>query len=271
MSAKIIKNLGLDYYLGGATPRDLAGEVSKSMLWAFNQSPFKWKYGPTFKPTKAMEWGTLVHSMLLTEDETDKLFAVSPYDDFRKTEAREWKEQQIADGKSVITQKDIDRAANCVSVIEEDQTFFSLGKKDYEVAVYNQIGDTKVRGMIDIVPESGPQLVDLKTTSSIESVSQLQGNIIRRGYHWQAALYLDLWNAASGENRDQFWFLFVEDTEPFETAWISLSDSLIEAGRVGYMNAILRWQKCVATKNWPKAIDGVIEVDLPAWAKQENQ
>lgn len=269
---KIVKNMGSSYYSSGATPANLSGPVSKSMLWAFHQSPYKWRHGKTKPATDAMAFGTLAHALLLDPKSFDDQFVVSPYDSFRTTEAKAWKADRIAEGKTIVDESDIDRAAELVTVIQDDPQFFGLGDIECEVAVFGAIGTTEVKGMIDIVPLNGNCLVDLKTTTSaITSLQNIQRLIVSRGYHWQAALYLDLYNAATGENRDQFWFLFVEDTEPFETAWISLSDDLIQAGRVAYMNAILRWQKCVATKQWPKAIDGVIEVDLPAWAKQENQ
>jgi hypothetical protein len=64
------------------------------------------------------------------------------------------------------------------------------------------------------------------------------------GYHWQAALYLDLVNGLSEqEPRTKFEFLFIEDQYPYEYAVIRLSEDFINLGRAGYMNAVAKWQK----------------------------
>jgi hypothetical protein len=90
-------------------------------------------------------------------------------------------------------------------------------------------------------------------------------SIISRGYHWQAALYLDLWNAATGEKRNRFVFCFIEVTEPYESAWVEVSPALIEAGRAGYMNALAKWQSCVAIDVWPRQHEGITLIEKPAY------
>ena len=94
---------------------------------------------------------------------------------------------------------------------------------------------------------------------------EITNTIINRGYHWQAALYLDLWNAASGENRDRFMICFIEVTEPYETAWIEVSRGLIDDGRAGYMNALAKWQSCVAIDVWPRQHEGITLIEKPAY------
>lgn len=267
---KIVKNMGSSYYSSGATPANLSGPVSKSMLWAFHQSPYKWRHGKSKPATDAMAFGTLAHALLLDPKSFDDQFVVSPYDSFRTNEAKAWKADRIAEGKTIVDESDIDRAAELVTVIQDDPQFFGLGDIECEVAVFGAIGTTEVKGMIDIVPLNGNCLVDLKTTSAITSLQNIQRLIVSRGYHWQAALYLDLYNAATGENRTDFLFLFVEVEQPFEYAWVKLSEELIAKGREGYMNAIALWQDCVAKNHWPKAIDGLQTVEAPKWI-ENNQ
>ena len=261
-----------DYYKRAATRQDpKGGPVSKSLLWDFHKSPYKWKHGREKEVSKAMETGTLIHAVILEpEKPLDALVAVSPYTDFRTKEAREWRDTQRAEGKIIATDSEVDAAESCAEVFREEyaQQFQVCSKTQTEVAVFGKIGATEVKGMIDLVPDGLDCLLDLKTTAAIESLESLQRTIVNRGYHWQAALYLDLWNAASGENRTRFVFCFIETEHPFETAWVELSENLIDIGRAGYMNAIAKWQQCVATDTWPKAVEGIAMIETPKYIQQ---
>jgi hypothetical protein len=265
-NAQIEHNLGKAYYLRTATPRNLTAPVSKSLLWDFNESPYKWRHSSGKEVTKAMDLGTLIHSAIL-EPETalTDIAAVSPFPDFRTKAAQEWRDDQREMGRMIATDADIRTASGCEQVFSEDYAQrFGVGYKS-EVAVFAEIGATQIKGMIDLVPDSLDLLVDLKTTARIGSLREITNTIISRGYHWQAALYLDLWNAASGENRNRFVFCFIEVTEPYETAWVEVSRELIEAGRAGYMNALAKWQSCIAIDVWPRQHEGITLIEKPAY------
>lgn len=268
MKAKLIKDISAtDYHADKASPTNLGGAVSKSLLWDFNQSPFKWRWGRKQGSTPAMELGTLVHALCFTPSEVVKSYVVSPYDSFRTNEAKAWREDMKAEGKSVITQEVMDQANDIADNIINTETLHHLGEKDFEVAVEADWYGTKVKGMIDIVPTYGNLLVDLKTTSSIGSLDAITRLIINRGYHWQAAMYLDLYNAATGQNRTEFHFLFVEVDSPYEWAWVNLSENLIAKGREEYMNALAKWNRCHRENYWPKAIEGNPTIENPIWNK----
>ena len=265
-NAQIEHNLGKAYYLRTATPRNLTAPVSKSLLWDFNESPYKWRHSSGREVTKAMDLGTLIHSAIL-EPETaiTDIASVSPFPDFRTKAAQEWRDDQREMGRMIATDADIRTASGCEQVFSEDYAQrFGVGYKS-EVAVFAEIGATQIKGMIDLVPDSLDLLVDLKTTARIGSLREITNTIISRGYHWQAALYLDLWNAASGENRNRFVFCFIEVTEPYETAWVEVSRELIEAGRAGYMNALAKWQSCIAIDVWPRQHEGITLIEKPAY------
>lgn len=267
MKPELKYNLGKAYYADGATPQNLAGAVSKSMLWRFNESPYKWRFGSPAKPSAAMDFGSLVHDLTLSASLVNDLYAVNTeFDDFRTKAAREWRDEQAANGKTVVTKKDMDIAMEISDLIEFELTG-AFVDMSYEVAAYGAIGNTTVKGMIDIIPKESNMIVDLKTIDSIKSERNLNNVIWERGYHWQAALYLDLYTAATGENREQFQFIFIETSRPFEVVWVDMPKDLIDLGRAGYMNAIAKWQKCLATNVWPGTIPaGRITASTPKWA-----
>jgi hypothetical protein len=266
-NAQIECNLGKAYYLRSANPRNLTAPVSKTLLWNFNESPYKWRHSSGKESTKAMDLGTLIHSAILEPNiPLDQIAAVSPFTDFRTKAAQEWRDDQKEMGRMIATDTDIRTASGCEQVFSEDYAQrFGVGYKS-EVAVFAEIGATPIKGMIDIVPDGLDLLVDLKTTPKrIGSLREITNTIISLGYHWQAALYLDLWNAASGEPRNRFVFCFIETAEPYETAWVELSPQLIEAGRAGYMNALAKWQSCVAIDVWPRQHEGITLIEKPAY------
>jgi len=265
-NATIEHNLGKAYYLRSASPRNLEAPVSKSLLWDFNESPYKWRHSSGREATRAMDLGTLIHSAILEpEMPLTDIAAISPYADFRTKAAQEWKADQREMGRMIATEDDIRAASGCEQVFSEDYAQrFGVGYKS-EVAVFAEIGATQIKGMIDLVPDGLDLLVDLKTTARIGSLREITNTIISRGYHWQAALYLDLWSAATEEKRNRFVICFIEVSEPYESAWVEVSPELIEAGRAGYMNALAKWQSCVAVNVWPRQHEGITLIEKPAY------
>lgn len=263
---ELVRGMGQRYYDLTATPDNLTAPVSKSMLWQFIQSPYKWYHGQGFQTTDAMDFGSLVHCLCFTPDDVDNQYIVAPYADFRKVEAREWRREQESTGLTVVKEEDMLKAENMREHIMESEYVWSLGVCDYEVAAFGKIQDTIIKGMIDIVPHSDAKLVDLKTTKSIGSKWELQRKVANMGYHAQAALYLDLYNNATGEKRNQFEFVFVETDDPHEMAVVSLTPNFIEKGRTAYLGAVNRWQRCVADKVFPPALEGIVELDAPDYA-----
>lgn len=270
---KIIYDMGKDYYEVSASPHDLLKPVSKSLLWYFYKSPWKFFHSPnSLTPSPAMVFGSLAHCALLTPELLNQEYVSSPYKDYKTKVAQDWKREIMDNGdQMIVSVADMNRAMEIALAVKNSNEM----PINYatEVAVFGEIDDVPVKGMIDIVPTEGNTLYDLKTTASIESLDELQRTILNRGYHWQAALYLDLWNALSGDTRDEFIFIFVETKAPYETAFVKLSKSFLDLGRSGsnnrkspgYMHAIEKWKECVGNDYWPKRVEGVQTVDCPAW------
>lgn len=266
INAHIEYDLGGAYYLRSANPQNLTAPASKSLLWDFNASPYKWRHSSNKETTRAMDLGTLIHSAILKpKTAIRELAAVSPFPDFRTLAAQKWRDDQREMGRMIVTDADIRAASGCEQVFAEDYAQRFGGTYKSEVAVFAEIGAIKIKGMIDLVPNDLDCLVDLKTTAKVGSTHDILRTITNYGYHWQAALYLDLWNAATGENRDRFIFCFIEPSEPHETAWIELSSDFIELGRIGYMNALAKWQACCATGIFPRQHEGITVLQKPAY------
>ena len=263
----LVPNLGNEYYSISASPCNLDAPVSKSLLWLFNESPYKWINGRKMEVTEKMNFGSLVHALCLTPKTVEEQFVLSKYDDFRTKKAKEWRDATALEGKIIIKEIDWQRASEIKETVMESNYIMGLGACDYEVAAFAQIGGTLIKGMIDILPHRGDTLVDLKVTGSIGYEKQMQSLVMNFGYHWQSAIYLDLVNGLSKqEPRTKFEFLFIEDQYPYEMAVIRMSEKFIEKGRIGYMNAVAKWQQAVSTKKFSPIHEGVLELEPPAWA-----
>lgn len=95
------------------------------------------------------------------------------------------------------------------------------------------------------------------------------------GYHTQGALYLDAWNAATGENRNAFVHIIQSSKPPYQTARRQLDDDFLELGRDTYQRQLRRYCQCLSTGVWPdydsdrqeqgEIVDGFRIVGPSAW------
>jgi len=260
-----------EYHKKKATPENRTGPVSKSTLHEFDKSPWKWAHAPPREPSPAMELGTVVHAIAL-EDRSRSAeieFTIAPYDNYRTKEAREWKAQKLQAGLIVLTEREYCQAATIAGrarrAIKE-----CLGELSYEVEleVHGEFNGVDLCGLIDIVPEGGQSLWDLKTCSSIGDMRALQRTIFDRNYHVQAALYSDLYSY----NHDpleppEFGFVFVETSSPYETTFVKLSLDAMAAGRARYITMVDRWKQLreVPVSDLPGSVSNGTIIDPPEW------
>jgi len=248
--------------------------LSKSLLWDFAKNPKRWLEAPYKESTPVMIFGSMVDCMLLTPSRFDFDFVVSPFDSFRTKEAKEWKDNQRG---NIVTNDNINEAKKAVGKLKNHHHVKEMmeGDAKTQVSVMSEFAgssDTiRVKGLIDLVPDVeldwGNHLIDLKTIGKMDSLRQIENQIYDFGYHMQAAIYLDLFNAHSGlEPRDSFTFIFSLSAPPYEVAIVELETEAIEAGRTKYIEAIQLWNKCATSGNYPSPFDGILTTGLPKWA-----
>jgi len=263
------------YHAKKATPQDTSKPVSKSLLWQFGKSPWKWAHQVASQPTAAMNLGSVVHAITLEPDKVSEVFTLSEFDSFRTKEARDWRDQKVAEGLIVLSEKDY-LAAATMAHRATGELHRALGGDhvgyQVEQEVTGSINGVDVCGLIDVVPD-GPVppapavLWDLKTCGSIGDERSLQRTVFDFGYHVQAALYCDLM-AAEMDDEPSFGFIFVETTVPYETTHIILDRDCILAGRAKYMELINRWShlRKKPLDEWPGSVERGIVMEPPSWA-----
>jgi hypothetical protein len=249
----------------GAVRGDLDYIMSRGELCDFDVCPSRWRRGYRDVPTSATEWGQLIDCLALSPREYASRVAVKP-----KTYTNEdgeekkwsgnskackaWLQEQA--GKLVVGYSDASDAAQAAEVLSADSQIAGLlrdSKKQVMVSAYwvdkETRGAIQVRGLIDLVAPSD-MLLDLKTCNSAHPNAWAKA-VFEHDYHTQAALYLDLYNAATGEQRNEFRHILQESYKPWQVAKRILSAEYLSIGRAKYQRILKRYAKCLKDNQWP--------------------
>lgn len=173
-------------------------------------------------PSPAMQFGTLVHSIL--EHKCDKMpegFEVSPFPDFRSKAAREWKADQEEKGIMIIKEEEKEKAfkmALSVWMTSPGDIQNMLRAGDPEVAYYTKTE----KALLDVVYRGVG--LDYKTTQAT-SKDQFVRDCYKYHYPLQAAHYVDV------AGLEKFYFIGVSHAAPHPCWVLECSESFLEFGR----------------------------------------
>jgi hypothetical protein len=301
-NAKIVGD-GIDYaeYSKQFFIRGQAGYVmSRTDLVEFDFCPARWKNGYRDEGSSFTEWGQLMDCLVLTPDEFTSRVAVCPSKymgskgeekpwTFQSPSCRKWREIFEAMGKQVVTSEKAEQADKATEILREDEDIlFMLENSLHQVFVTAEYRDAEtgivvpVKALIDIVPT--PQrlgidyatnsafrdsLADFKTCSNAHPRSWAK-HVFDYDLHTQAALYLDLYNAATGEQRDEFRHILQESFKPWQIGKRILSNEFVSLGRSKYQRILKSYCQCLKSNNWPGYDEpGSHDVVIDGWKVTE--
>ena len=234
--------------------------------------------------TPFMEFGTLVHCLILEPHKFSKEYIVMPKVDLRTSAGKAAKAEfeANANGKKIINEADYERALNCVKSFNEDgakrlidggeheKKFFGVVK---DIPLYDENGkeiieyrDIEVRGMLDNVNRPKRMITDLKITQTFgEAFSKECGN---RGHGLQIALYDHLAGGIS-----QRAIVGIQAQPPHKVTIVEVPDHEIETGTDFYRVGIELW---LDIKTYPHKYNSrlcynrannsvVFELETPYW------
>lgn len=266
--------------------------VSPSMLREFGHCPARWiaNYDPP--QSDAKEFGSLFDCLVLTPKLFDEKYALRP-DTFgdegkpwnnNSNECKAWNKKAQDAGKSPLKRAEYEEAKTARDRLFADEilrAFHDASEKQVWIKGEWRDGETiiPVQGLIDYVPDKksvafGHALGDLKTTRSAHPAVWSRYSSQRK-YHLQAAFYLDLFNAATGECRESFCHVLSENFPPYQTGRSLLDDKKIACGRALYQSYLRDYCKCLISGVWPgyQREPGLIEgwsLDMASkWDEQE--
>jgi hypothetical protein len=239
--------------------------ISKSLLDLVHKSPAHYKAyieGEKNTPTSAMNFGSLVHSVVFDQDN----YAIMPECDRRTKEGKAIYESFLADaeGKELIVQlKDYEQAINIRNAVYANNIAVKLLEQGHaELPVFGKIEGLDAKCKVDFLNTKYNVCIDLKTTVC-SSPNEFSKSIYNYRYHVQAAFYLDLTKA------DKFIFIAVEKEAPFNVELYEIDAEAIELGRKEYLKDIETLKKCKESGNFHGyTVDNQIHlISLPNWAK----
>ena len=175
---------------------------------------------------------------------------------------KEWIENQGALGKTIVDgyqAKEVDRAV--LRLTDEQAVRDILDASRTQVQVNVEWHDSRtgfvipLKCLIDILPDPassvcGDTIFDLKTTNDA-GPRKWQRQVYTDGLHYQAALYLDAVNAATGCKYARFGHVIQESVKPYEPVVRLLDDEFLAYGRQQYQADLEFYCECLAKQQWP--------------------
>lgn len=253
--------------------------TSKSDLGDFAQSSLRYRYNKEHgvkKSSDALRMGSLVDCLTLTPELFDKEYLCepkrvavkkdgTPYANGQQDpkQKEEW-EAAEASGITVLTPEELEKAKGIAGRATEHlaERGLMLGKTfQSQVAMWvclRSVGGVPlacpvvVTGMMDILPLDGGSIWDLKTTSMpVENEVKLMYTLEDFHYGVQAALYTDMFNLCTGEQRDEFSFLFAGTGElPVMSREVTLQTEALDFYRAMYERWLVAFALAHATGDW---------------------
>lgn len=184
--------------------------------------------------SKAIDIGQTVHLLALGGEDN---YVISPYDNFRTKEAREWREQQREAGHYILSQLEVDIAKGIAENIKKHPRSNGLliGEGvQHEVELYaNTDNGVSLRGKADALKigkgRNTCTIVDLKTTSQFDSFKY---RAQRYHYDLQAANYTKIAAASLGVDAGSvdYWFCVAETVAPYRVQYFYATPEFVDAG-----------------------------------------
>lgn len=267
-------------YLNSKGGRD--GEpriLSRSDLCQIAVCPSRWHngYQPEDRRTPSIEFGSLLDCLLLQPHKLGEYYKLAPktYTNAKGKEAawtwrsstcRFWRDAVEAKGMLACSEEDMKEASNAVEAVmfhplHGEQITRLVTNSTHQVFCIAEYHDREtgivvpVKCLTDIVPnpddpDFGKSLFDLKTAVSAHPRAW-QRAVFDGDYHIQGALNLDIYCAATGEDRQDFRHLIIENFAPWEMARRFLSMEFIEIGRWKVIQALRTYCQALQTGEWP--------------------
>lgn len=173
----------------------------------------------------------------------------------------EWAEKQ--NGKQIVTKADYESAKVALHELSLSEEIISATfKAQTQVLIVGTYEDLEtglsipVKCLLDIAPSKASKfadcLFDFKTSRSANPKTWNR-HCFDQDYHVQAAFHLDMFNAATGEDRNTFAHIVQENFDPYEAMapLPILSSEFLDIGRYKYLSALRKYAWCLHKNEWP--------------------
>jgi exodeoxyribonuclease VIII len=213
--------------------------------------------------TKALRFGTFVHSAVLEPHTLNDLYATAPEVDRRTKEGKEtWAAFQTANvGKTVLDAEESAIGHLVASSARHALKRLGVEFDATEVMYHVDYNGVPLKAAIDGV--AGDYLWDIKTTGLGEATPAGMLKSIRSyKYALQAYWYRLVYELATGRRPLGFRFLFVEKEPPFATAVCEIGPDLMSYAISDFEKAITLYKDCTASRVWPAYPEEIQVIDV---------
>jgi exodeoxyribonuclease VIII len=236
--------------------------INISFLKGFAKSP---AHALVQKPdTPAMSFGRAFHTYILEPDKFEERTVVH-------TGSETVTKNHLAKypGKDVISASNLESLSKMRDSIRQHPDAVDALQGYIEKPLFWKVDGTACKGRPDVVNDDFSLIPDLKKCkdASPDAFRRQAHNLL---YHWQAAFYVDGLKAITDHDYE-FWFVCVEDTEPYGCAVYKAGPKFLELGRAGYRKALEQYNACKLAGNFPAYPKGVMVLEPPAWAFKNNE
>lgn len=222
--------------------------------------------------TDAMRIGTLVHAMVLEGKDLRDLYAIKPKGmSFATTEGKEWK---AAQSLPILKEEDANGIPRIAEAITRNPDAVALlkGCPQRERAITFEMRGIACKALLDASGTDGTSwaVSDLKTAMDA-SPREFAKQAFKMHLDMQAAWYSDGLAIVEGlEVHPWFAWIVVEKKPPFFNVVYEPEEAMLETGRAKIELAIKRYKDCMKTGVWPMPLRGRQMLELPYWAKVEQ-
>ena len=258
----------------------LSSTGARMLLPEYKGSPKKFQWAQSHRRTsRAFDVGHAVHTKVLgvgagiiTYPDEHLTPSGNPS---TKAATVEWEAEQRAAGFTVVSPGDasrVDAMAEAVLAHPSAKPLFEVAEFR-EVSVFADVDGVPCRARFDALSgetRNGVYAVDLKTTEDA-TPNGFTSSVRKWGYPVQHAHYDDTYKASEGRGIDQFWFVAVEKSGPFEVGVYDIEPYWVAMGRTKAASARAIFQECTSTGMWPGYNDAPQTLTAPAYEVIEHE
>jgi hypothetical protein len=226
---------------------------------------------------KEFDLGHAAHLLVLGEGPE---LEVIDFPDWRKKDAQIQRDEAYLAGKVPLLTKDHDMVQAMAEAIRQHPIagpLFTPGAGVAEQSLFwtDPRSGVRCRCRPDWMPHRGDGrlvVVDYKTAKAVDEAA-LQRAVYERGYHAQAAHYLDGVKAAglAGDQEPAFIFVFQSKTAPYLVHLVELDFPALTLGAARNERALRTYAECERTGIWPGFNDRITYLPLPPYAEKRDQ
>lgn len=223
--------------------------VNQSALKPLKLSPQHALYAVTAerKTSAAMAIGILTERLIACPSDT----RMAVKQDGRTTAGKAANAAAEAAGLTMIGEDDAAKAEAMANALRQDaQAASLLAGCEFGQPCYWVSDGQKRKALFDAVNVSRNLVVDIKTTSAPLTPHSMAGEVVKWGYHLQAAWYRQGYRQTHGQDC-AFWFVFVESSAPHAVVCFQLAEDDLDAAELECERMAAVWQRCTVSGIWP--------------------